>query len=234
MTLSTEHAYSGNTSIKIVSGGGGYNHGFLSMDLATFPALQQEMFGRIMLYVTDENANAGDFTFLQAEGYWPQPESGAPPGTHIMYRGRIDRRYDHVFANYDTWIDENLDNVSDWPTDCQKHPTITEAGPPPLYVMPKNEWVCVQWHMKRSTDHIDISLNETHLIGIRVNGNGNGCANNTTQGGVWFAPQKFEFVNVGIEQYSEDALPRTVYIDDIIMDSRLVECDGSLTDPSHH
>lgn len=235
VSLSSEHANTGSTSIKIVSTGGGYNRGFLTMDLATTPALQTEMFGRMMIYVSDENEFGGDFTFLQAEGSMPQADTGAPEGTDIMFRGRVDARYDHVFTNYDTWYDEDADNESDWQTDCWKQPHFTdEIAPPSQFIVPKNEWVCMQWHIQQDNDHIDVTMNEGEMNRIRVYGQGHGCVNELTQGGNWYAPQKFERVHVGIEQYEDDAKPRTVYIDDITIDSQLVACDGSLHDPKAH
>lgn len=235
ISLSDEHANSGTHSIKIVSAGGGYNRAFLTMDLSKTPPLQQEMFGRMMVYLSDENAKGGDFTFLQAEGSTPKEESGAPEGTTSMYRGRLDHRYDHIFTNYDTFFDDDDDDENDWETDCWKQPPNIPSNPPPeAYIIPKNQWVCIQWHIKQSSNHIDIAVNETSLQNIRVYDTGHGCVNSETQDGKWYAPQQFERLHVGIEQYAEDSLPRTIYIDDIIMDSNLVMCDGSLEDPSNH
>ncbi len=233
VTFSDEQTHSGAQSIKFVSTGGGYNRAFLTIDLSKTPPLQQEMFGRMMVYLTDENENGGDFTFLQAEGSVPQEASGAPEGTLTMYSGRIDQRYDHIFTNYDTFHDADDDNESDWQTDCWNQPPFTNAPPPPQFILPKNEWVCVQWHIEQSTNHIDISVKENELSGIRVYDTGDGCAHPDTQGGIWYTPQNFERLHLGIEQYSEESLPRTMYIDDITLDSDLVRCDGTLTTPNH-
>ena len=205
------------------------------MDLANVPPLQTEMFGRAMVYISDENSNAGDFTFLQAEGDNPQEDSGAPPGTNIMYRARIDQRFDHVITNYDTWIDVNNDNETEWETDCVKQPQITNGNPPAAdYVIPKNQWVCVQWHIQKRGNHIGISLNDKLLSSIKVYGGGSSCVNELTQGGEWWAPEKFETISLGIEQYTADSKPRTMYIDDIALDRKLVSCEGDLLDPTEH
>lgn len=235
VSLSSEQSATGDTSIKIVSKGNGYNRGFLTMDLATMPALQEEMFGRMMIYVSAENEFKGDFTFLQAEGSTPQAESGAPEGTDVMYRGRIDGRYDHVFTNYDTWFDGDADNESGWQTDCWRQPHFTDDTPPPQqFIVPKNEWVCMQWHIRKRDNHIDVTMNDSDdMHRIRVYGKGHGCRG-TEQEGIWHAPEKFERLHVGIEQYAEDSQPRTVYIDDVIVDSQLVDCQGNLRDPSEH
>lgn len=233
VSISTEQANSGDSSIKIISAGGGYNRGFITMDLTQVPSLQKEMYGRAMVYISDENSNRGDFTFLQAEGNKPQAASGAPAGTDILYRSSIDQRFDHVISKYDTWIDEDADDQSDWQTDCVKQPQIRENRPPSAaYLFPKNQWVCVQWHIRQSSNHIGISLNGTLLSAITVYGSGTSCVNEITQGGIWYAPETFDKISLGVEQYADDAKPRTLYIDDIMLDTQLVSCDGELLDPS--
>lgn len=230
VTVSEEQQASGKKSLKVVSAGGGYNRGFLTLDLSKVAPLQQQMYGRMMIYVSDTHSNKGDFTFLQAEGSNPADATGAPPGTSVMFRGRIDQTWDHIFTNYDTYIDTNADNVSDWVTDCWKQPTFTATTAPTAeYVLPKNQWACVQWHIAGSSGHIDFTVDNLPLTQIRSYGDGDGCVNLMTQGGMWTAPEAFERLHLGVEQYADDSLPRTVYIDDVAVDSKVVECDGTLS-----
>lgn len=228
--ITDEVKYSGSNAVKVTSAGGGYNRGYLTLDLAEAPAsLQSEMYGRMMIYVSDANANAGDFTFLQAEGTTPKAPSGAPAGTTTKYRGRIDGRYDHVFTNYDTQVDTDGDTQEDdWPTDCWNQPEFTETTPPAsTYILPKNEWVCVRWHMNKVSNHLAVHLNNATLSEISVHDVGDGCVDETTQGGIWYAPEQFEKIHFGVEQYHEHALPRTVYIDDIAIDDTRVDCPST-------
>lgn len=227
--MTSENAYSGDRSIKVVSGGGD-NRAFLTMDLNHAPPLKQEMFGSMWLYLSDENSNSGDFTFLQAEGGLPQLASNAPADTSVMYRGKVDGRHDHIFTNYFTHYERAAGLGNEWPTDCWKQPSLP---PQERYVLPKNEWFCMQWHIKQSNNHIDFTINGQILTAIRVFNTGHGCAHDT-QGGIWYAPQTFERLHLGVEQYATEALPRTLYIDDIHLDTQLVECDGSLSDPRLH
>lgn len=227
VSITDERAYSGQTSLKVVSNGAGYNRGFLTFDLATVaPGLRGNLFGRMMVYLSDTNSNQGDLTFLQAEGSTPKPESGAPAGTEVMYRGRIDATHDHVFTNYDTQVDTDSDGVKDdWPTDCYQQPTFDASTPPEsIYLFPKNQWVCVIWHVEQLTDHVAVHLNGHELSQIRVFDTGDGCANEVTQAGVWYAPQQFDRLNVGIEQYDAAAQPRTLYIDDVAMNDTRLSC----------
>ncbi len=234
MTVTAEEANSGSNSVKIESTGG-FSRAFLTLDLTKTPALEKEIFGSMWIFIADENTGGGDFTFLQAEGYTPQEDSGAPAGTTVMYRGRIDQRYDHVTTNYETLYDPEMTGESAWVNDCSRQPRNVNTGMHlPAYVIPKNEWACVQWHIKQSNNHIDFTVNQIPLEEIRIYGQGQGCSAGSEQDGHWYAPERFERLHLGVTHHSEDALPRTVYIDDITVDTRLVECDGSLRDPSHH
>lgn len=232
VSMTSEQVFSGDRSVKVVSAGGD-NRAFLTLDLNYSPPLKQEMFGSMWLYLAEDSdndtVNSGDFTFLQAEGS-AQPASGAPTSTNVMYRGRVDGDQEYIFTHYDTFFQPSANSGNEWETDCRKQPPLP---PPERYVLPKNEWFCVQWHIKQSNNHIDFTINEQILTSIRVFGTGHTCEH-TTQSGIWYAPQTFERIHLGIEQYAADATPRTLYIDDIHLDAQLVACDGSLSDPSHH
>jgi len=179
-----------------------------------------------MMRLSDENTKGGDFTFIQASGN-PKPESGAPESTSVMYRGRLDGRHDHFMANYDTWVDEDNNGSTDWLTDCWKHPAGNGATQPPTeYLLPKNEWACVQWHYDSNNNEMVFWLNETELTQIHIQQTGDGCVANT-QDGMWIAPASFSELKLGIEQYHDTAKSRTLYIDDIVIDNSPVECFGN-------
>lgn len=209
--LSSEQAYSGDTSVKVTGAGGSYNRNYLSLDLNQYPAAQQTLYGRMMVYLTDQNSTSGDFTFVQADGS-PKSVSNAPSSVNVMYRMRLDGRYDHMFANYDTF--------PNWDTDCWAHPPF---DPAPEYRMPKNEWACVEWHFDAAADEMMFWRDGTHLTGIDVSKTGDGCGAQT-QSGVWYAPQEFSVLHVGVEQYHDGIPPRTMYIDDVQVSDRYIGC----------
>lgn len=220
-SVSNERAFSGSQSLKIEAPGGGYNQNYLQRDL---PAeLQETMHGRMMIRLNSDNANSGDFTFIQATGN-PQAASGAPANTAVMYRGRLDGGDDHFFANYDTWLDEDGVAGTDWHTDCYDHP---ETPTPAEYLIPKDEWACVQWHFDSDTNSMTFWLNEMELTQINVTNTGEGCEG-TEQDGVWYAPETFTRLGLGIEQYHNDAGARTMYIDDIALGSQMISCPGNM------
>ena len=227
MKVSSEKAYSGTNAVKITSPGGGYQPNNLVHSLTGFADLQQSLYGRMMINLSSQNSLGGDFTFIQADGP-PRAQSGAPAATSVMYRGRVDGRNDHFMANYETWADTNNDNNNEWNTDCWKHPTINNQPPPQNYLIPKDQWACVQWHFDAQANTLKFWLNKNELSLIQVVNMGDGCKldqpNADRQNGVWWAPQTFNNIRLGVEQYAPDSRPRTMYIDDIAIDDRMVSC----------
>lgn len=134
-----------------------------------------------------------------------------------MYRGRVDGRNDHFMANYDTW-----NPAENWKTDCWKHPQNINQ-PPADYLIPKNTWACVQWHFDASKNTLQFWLDGKELSQIQVVDQGDGCGANT-QNGIWWGPESFSDIRLGIEQYHGHATTRTMYIDDIAIDNRVVSC----------
>jgi len=224
--VSSEKAFSGTNSVKITSPGGGFQPNNLVYSLTGTPDLQQSMYGRMMINLSSQNTKGGDFTFIQADG-GPRSQSGAPAGTSVMFRGRLDGRNDHFMANYETWLDSNGDNNNEWSTDCWKHPG-SDTSPPQNYLIPKDQWACVQWHFDAGANTLKFWLNKNELSLIQVVNMGDGCVmdgpNPNRQNGVWWGPQSFNNIRLGIEQYAGNAQARTMYIDDIAIDDRVVSC----------
>ncbi len=215
--MSNEQAYSGNRSLKVSATGGGYNSNMLSYNLGAQSSLKESLYGRMMIRLSDQNSKSADFTFIQADGA-PRAASGAPAGTNVMYRGRVDGRNDHFMANYDTW-----NQAGNWTTDCWKHPQNINPAPQD-YLIPKNTWACVQWHFDASKNTLQFWLNDKELSQIQVIEQGDGCVASNTQNNVWWGPEAFGSIKLGIEQYHGHAQARTMYIDDIAIDDRFVSC----------
>lgn len=219
-SISNERVFSGNRAVKVMSQGGGYNRNFISLNLNNYADTQQQMYGRMMVYLSSQNELGGDFTLVQADGN-AKPASAAPSGTQAMYRARIDGRYDHMMANYDT--------SNGWSTDCWAHPEFNEnTGTPPAseYILPKNQWACVEWHFDAQADELMYWLNGAELSQIHVSKVGDGCIGQSQQN-LWYAPQQFNTLHLGVEQYHNSARARTMYIDDVRVDNRYIGCpDG--------
>ncbi|WP_185236442.1 hypothetical protein [Teredinibacter franksiae] len=222
--LSHKYAIDGKRSLEFKATGGGYNASFIRKNLANIPQLQQSLYGRLWLYLDESNKLSGDFTFIQAAGQ-PKPGTGAPDNTRVMYRARIDGRHDHFMANYETQIDTDGDSISDWHTDCWKHPNADGAAEPPTeYKIPHNQWSCVQWEYHVENNEMRYWLNGQALSDIQVNGAGDGCIGSDQQG-AWTAPNAFDEIKLGIEQYHTWVKPRTLYMDKIAINDSPIPCD---------
>ncbi|WP_075184614.1 hypothetical protein [Teredinibacter haidensis] len=223
ISLSSLQSHTGKQSLQITASGNGYNTNFLDIDLADIADLQTQLYGRMFVYLSGENALNTDFTLVQASGTSKQ-HSGIPSDTTVMYRGRIDGRNDHVMANYDTWVDRNQDGITDWLTDCWKHPNADGSAPPPQhYLFPKNEWSCVQWYFNSKTNEMRFWLNKSELTELQIKNRGDGCLGNV-QMGQWTGPESFTQLSVGIEQYHSTAKPKTLYIDNLVVDDSPIPC----------
>lgn len=217
ISVTGEQAYSGHHSLKISSGAGRGRH-YLSYDLRQLPQPTDNLYGAAMVYLKDGPAG-GDFTLVQAEG-GPKPESGAPRDISVAYRARVDGRHDHLMANYDTR------GQSPWGTDCWKQPAFDPASsqpPEPEYRLPKNEWACLRWHFDARENRLAFWLNDVPLNQIEVQQTGDGCLAQDQQG-IWHGPEAFEWLHLGIEQYHANAAARTLYVDDLAVDTRPTAC----------
>lgn len=223
VVISSDQAYSGTHSLKVTGAGGGYSQNFLIHDITDVPELNEAMYGRMMIRLGSDNARSGDFTLIQADGP-SRARSGAPEGTSVMYRGRVDGRHDHVMANYDTWSDDGSGQTA-WLTDCWSHPEAM-TPPPQEYLLPKNEWACVQWHFDANANSLRFWLNDNELSEITVVNTGDGCLDANTQNEVWWGPESFSTIRLGIEQYHDTSKPRVMYIDDIAIADEVVNCPG--------
>lgn len=217
------NAFSGQYSLEVTALGNGHNANYLVYDLGAQPTFQRRHYGRMMIHLSALNPRSGDFTLLQADGI-TNPISNAPDGTNVMYRARIDGRHDHLMANYDTWVDNDGSGDNDWLTDCWKHPNGDgESRPPNDYILPAEEWACMQWHVDAGQNEIQLWLNGALLSDIHVQTLGDGCMGHA-QNDRWLAPAHFRYLRFGLEQYHSSAKPRRLYIDDIAIHNKPVPC----------
>ncbi len=217
----TEHAFSGRTALKVQSPGEGFELHALQIQLQPDSPLAQQHFGRAMVRVSSDGAKGGDFTLIQAVGP-ATVQSGAPSGTEVMTRVRVDGRDDHLFSNYDTKHD-NGQGQTDWLTDCWNQ-TEPEDAASPQYLVPHNQWVCVQWHFDARRNRAYMWLAGKPLEQVNTTQKGDGCIDPNTQMGQWLGPEYFQFIQIGIEQYHDHAKPRVIWVDDVAIDSKPVEC----------
>jgi DNA-binding beta-propeller fold protein YncE len=219
VVVSAERAHSGERALKVTAAGGGYTRSFSSLALGGLGAVERSLYGRMMVQVQGLGAPGGDYTFASVEG-GPKPASGAPAGTLVFYRFRVAEQSGHatngsLMANYDTWVDADGDNQTEWHTDCWNYSEV---------ILPTDRWACVEWSFDVAADRLRFWLGGEEIEALRVEGAHDNCADTSTQGGWWTAPERLQALNLGIEQYHAEALPRTLYIDDVVVSDAPIGC----------
>ncbi len=216
VSLSTEQKYSGSQSVKVVAKGGGYNANGIRAALGNMGSLRKNQYGRMMMLVTAENPRGGDFTFVEAVGKAnytiPAEVSPTPPlGVLVSYRARVDGSVDKFANNYDT--------NNNWKTDCWSH-----SGSPPA--VPKDTWACMEWNFNATSNELTYWLNGTKMSVSVKNKNGSNCVSHS-QNDLWTGPAKFDSLQLGANQYKATDKPRTLYIDDVVVDTQRVGCPSA-------
>jgi hypothetical protein len=128
-----------------------------------------------------------------------------------VYRARVDGAHESFMANYDT-------SPYGAPlTDCYSHADFV--------AVPKDTWACFEWRFDATTNTLAYWLNGTKLgmsVKDRVSANAN-CAGHVLDD-IWSGPSVFDKLHIGIDQYHSTSKPRSVYIDDIVVDAERVKC----------
>jgi mono/diheme cytochrome c family protein len=213
--LSTEEKLSGSKSLKVSGAGGKLNFNGVDLDLSAFTSLTKNHYGRLMLKTPAVEGNAGDFTFVEASG--PAnllATSRLTVANKAIYRARVDGANESFMANYDT-------SPYGAPlTDCYSHANHV--------AVPKNTWACFEWRFDASTNTLTYWLNGTKLdMSVKDKAVGAegiaGCAGHPLDD-IWSGPSAFNKLHIGVDQYHDTSKPRTVYIDDVVVDAERVNC----------
>ncbi len=218
VSISREQKYAGNQSVKIVGAGGGTTLNGINIDLTNLTSLRKNQYGRVMMRVTSANALGGDFTLIEATGpaNYTIPSSVSPmpaAKVDVAYSARIQGTDDKFMANYTTFP------KADWTTDCTNHGQVSAA-------LPKDTWACFEWHVDTTANEVTYWLNG-QLLDISVkNKAGANCADHR-QNDLWTGPAKLDKLHLGIDQYQNTAKPRTLYLDDVVVDTQRVGCPAA-------
>lgn len=215
VALSTEEKLSGSKSLKVSGAGGKLNFNGVDLDLSAFASLTKNHYGRLMLKTPVAEGNAGDFTFVEASG--PAnllATSRLTVANKAIYRARVDGANESFMANYDT------DPYGVPLTDCYSHANHV--------AVPKNTWACFEWRFDASTNTLTYWLNGTKLdMSVKDKAVGAegiaGCAGHPLDD-IWSGPSTFNKLHIGVDQYHDTSKPRTVYIDDVVVDAERVNC----------
>ncbi|HMW71048.1 MAG TPA: cytochrome c, partial [Cellvibrionaceae bacterium] len=213
--LTVEEKSSGTKSLKISAIGGKVNFNGVDLDLSKFTGLAKNHYGRVMLKTPAVSENAGDFTFIEASGPANVLATTRLAETNrAIYRARVDGNHESFMGNYDT-------SPYGAPlTDCWSHADYV--------AVPKNTWACFEWRFDATTNTLTYWLNGTKLgmsVKDKATGSGAvaGCAGHPLDD-IWSGPASFDKLHIGIDQYHSTSKARTLYIDDVVVDTERVNC----------
>lgn len=211
--LTAEEKYSGTQSLKVTGSGGGLNFNGVNLDLTQFASLSKNHYGRLMIKTPVVMENSGDFTFVEAEGPANLSATSRLGETNkSIYRARIDGSTESFMANYDT------SPYGSPLTDCWSHGSRV--------AVPKDTWVCFEWRFDATSNTLSYWLNGTELdMGLKDKV-GAQCAGHALDD-IWLGPAKFTNLHVGIDQYHATSLPRTLYVDDVVVDTQRINCPAN-------
>ncbi len=193
----------------------------ISLPLANYPEIQQDLWGRMWVYFKssdEDNSGSGTvagFNFLEMSGK-PKASADISEETKVSYQlgvGSNESGDSHLLAKYNTELDRNFDGISDVVTDC--------ALPSDAISPPENQWTCIEWRFNTENNHIEYWLDGTQIIS--VDQRAGSCAGDD-QLQVWNGPEKFTELKIGVMQTSQD-LTHTMYVDELIVDTEQIGCN---------
>ena len=197
VVVSSERAFSGSQSVHCQADEGSYSQAFISLaGEPVFPALGNELFGRVMLWAAETPEGSVHWTFVAGDG--PTAD-----GDQAVYR--IGGQHDGAMMN-NYWTD-------DAQKDCWDHSST---------VVPTQTWVCLEWRYATATNEIQVWLDGTELTDLHMTGEGEGCVGNPDDL-TWPAPTAFEQLSLGWTHY-QDTTQKDVWLDDFAVSSERVGC----------
>lgn len=190
-----EKAASGSRSIHFVSGEGYAKRAFLTLDNFLPPGINR-YYGSMKMYVTKASPDGIHWTMIESSGQVPDQTFRAA----IRYGGQQNK---HLMANYDT------QGVK---SDCWQHSST---------VIPEGRWFTVSWYFDTEKNHSQLWLDGKLLTDITIEGSGQGCLDNETNG-QWLFPTP-ERLSLGWVDYQTGGGDRSVWIDDVVITAALPE-----------
>lgn len=205
-------AFSGANALYVnAPTGSNYRRGYVALQQSSFPGAEQEMFGRLMVWLEAGPQTAGTngvhWTLFQGEG------RSADDTYNAIYRFGGQHQTDSLglMANYET--------TPPVASDCWDHSQTT---------LPVQEWACVEWRFVQATNEMQFWLNGAELGDIHVVDRGEGCINEGAPlNGQWLAPPTFQTLYVGWEHYQPPTNDVNVWIDGLVVSTTRVGCPAA-------
>jgi hypothetical protein len=180
--------------------------GYLAIHLkGPLPQLQDEMFGRVMVWLDAAPLPQVQWTLLQGEG------RSADDRYNSIYRLGVQQRDGtQLMANFETTPPVR--------TDCKQQSKRR---------LPLKRWACVEWRMEVASQEMEFWLDGKPVTRVKERAKApDACKGNDLQG-VWRAPPKFDSLYIGFERYADSANDQHLWVDDVALSQTRIGCPAA-------
>ncbi len=185
-------AFSGRQAVQLISGEGYVNRAFLELE-TVFPLSGNHYFGKLNMYLESASPDGIHWTMIQSSG----KVAGQDFSAEVRYGGQ---HHKQLMANYDT------QGVK---SDCWQHAAIP---------IPEGKWFALEWEFNGAQNQMKLWLDGELIEALTINGRGEGCVENGTQG-QWLFPI-VEKLSLGWVDYQRGGGTRKLWIDDVVISKK--------------
>ena len=200
------HVYSGKQALHVLTPANAIKRrGYVAIHLkGPLPQLQDEMFGRVMVWLDAAPQPQVQWTLLQGEG------RSADDRYNSIYRlGLWEQSGTQLMANFET--------TPPVKTDCVKQSKRT---------LPVRRWACVEWHMAVATNEMQFWIDGKPIAHVKGGAGARACGGHDLDNR-WLAPPRFDSLYVGFERYGDTMNDQNLWIDDVALGQQRIGCPAA-------
>lgn len=202
------HTFTGKQALHVLTPGNSIKRrGYVAIHLkGPLPQLQDEMFGRVMVWLDAAPQPAAQWTLLQGEG------RSADDRYNSIYRlGLEEHGGTRFMANFET-----------------TPPVRTDCREPSVLTLPVRQWACVEWHFDVASNELEFWLDGRQVVHVRERARAANACRGDDLGGQWRAPPRLDSLYMGFERYGDTPGDQDLWIDDVALSEQRVGCPTSV------
>jgi hypothetical protein len=198
------HVFNGKQALHVLTPGHAIKRrGYVAIHLkGPLPQLQDEMFGRVMVWLDAAPEPAAQWTLLQGEG------RSADDRYNSIYRlGLREQGGTQLMANFET-----------------TPPVRTNCMQQSKRALPVRRWACVEWHMAVATNEMRFWIDGREITHVKGRAAAADACQGDDLGGEWKAPPRFDSFYLGFERYGDTTNDQNLWIDEVALGERRIGC----------
>lgn len=202
-----KHVFSGKQAMHVLTPANAIKRrGYVAIHLkGPLPQLQQEMFGRVMVWLDAAPEPAVQWTLLQGEG------RSADDRYNSIYRlGLREQGGTQLMANFET--------TPPLRTNCMQQSKRR---------LPVRRWACVEWHMAVAGNESRFWIDGHEITHVKGRAAAADACQGNDLGGEWLAPPRFDSLYMGFERYGDTTNDQNLWMDDVVLARQRIGCPKS-------